>query len=186
VYRAPVILNVVNNQWAISSFSGIAGGEAAPFAAKAIGYGLPGLRVDGNDFLAVYAATEWAVERARSGHGATVIELFTYRADAHSTSDDPTRYRPADDWKRWPFGDPVTRLKEHLTTQGAWTDEQHELLCKEANAQVRAAHQEAERIGTLRKDVRPWREAMFDDVYQEPDWRLHEQRQGLEKLTCPA
>src|SRR5580765_6128864 len=107
VYRAPVILNIVNNQWAISSFSGIAGGDESTFASRGIGYGLPALRVDGNDFLAVYAATQWAAERARSNHGATLIEHFTYRAGSHSTSDDPTRYRPEDEWKEWPLGDPV-------------------------------------------------------------------------------
>src|SRR3546814_5232288 len=69
VYRAPVILNIVNNQWAISSFSGIAGGEAAPFAARGLGFGIPALRVDGNDFLAVYAVTHWAATRARAGLG---------------------------------------------------------------------------------------------------------------------
>src|ERR1700737_5655771 len=75
VYRVPVLLNIVNNQWAISSFQGFAGGERSTFAARAIGYGLPGLRVDGNDFLAVYAVTRWAAERARANLGATVIEL---------------------------------------------------------------------------------------------------------------
>ena len=74
-----MILNVVNNQWAISSFQGIAGGEQSTFASRAIGYGIPGLRVDGNDFLAVYAATQWAAERARANLGATLIELYTYR-----------------------------------------------------------------------------------------------------------
>ncbi|MGD9710805.1 MAG: thiamine pyrophosphate-dependent enzyme, partial [Thermomicrobiales bacterium] len=85
VYHAPVILCVTNNQWAISSYSGIAGADETTFAAKAIAYGLPGLRVDGNDFLAIWAATQWAAERARSNHGATLIELFTYRAEGHST-----------------------------------------------------------------------------------------------------
>src|ERR687890_2254184 len=78
VYRAPVILNVVNNQWAISTFSGIAGGESPSFAARGLGFGIPGIRVDGNDFLAVHAVTKWAAERARGGSGATVIELVTY------------------------------------------------------------------------------------------------------------
>ena len=96
VYRAPVILNVVNNQWAISTFSGIAGGELTTFAARAVGYGIAGLRVDGNDALAVYAATRWAADRARSNLGPTLIELFTYRVEGHSTSDDPTAYRPQD------------------------------------------------------------------------------------------
>src|SRR3546814_4825266 len=78
----------------MSCFSGIAGGEAAPFAARGLGFGIPALRVDGNDFLAVYAVTHWAATRARAGLGPTLIELFTYRAEGHSTSDDPTRYRP--------------------------------------------------------------------------------------------
>ena len=82
VYRAPVILNVVNNQWAISTFQAIAGGEATTFAARGIGCGIPSLRVDGNDFLAVYAAVAWAAERARSNLGPTLIEWVTYRAGA--------------------------------------------------------------------------------------------------------
>jgi len=122
VYRAPVILNVVNNQWAISSFSGLAGAEATTFAARGIGYGLPVLRVDGNDFLAVYAATAWAADRARSNLGATLIEHYTYRAEAHSTSDDPSRYRPSDDAKAWPLGDPIERLKVHLIARGQWSE----------------------------------------------------------------
>ena len=97
VYHAPVILNVVNNQWAISSSQGVAGGEEATFASRAIGFGIPGIRVDGNDLLAVYAVTRWAADRARSNHGPTLIELFTYRVAPHSTSDDPSRYRPGDE-----------------------------------------------------------------------------------------
>src|SRR5205085_1747943 len=123
VYRAPVVLNVVNNQWAISSFQAIAGGESTTFAAKGVGCGIASLRVDGNDFLAVYAATQWAAERARSNLGATVIEHFTYRAEGHSTSDDPSRYRPAEEAKLWPLGDPVERLKGHLIALGEWSDE---------------------------------------------------------------
>src|SRR3954447_18853208 len=110
VYNAPVVLAVVNNQWAISSFSGIAGAERATFAQRAVGYGVAGLRVDGNDALAVYAAVEWAAERARSNLGPTLIEFFTYRAEGHSTSDDPSGYRPANEAKAWPLGDPIERL----------------------------------------------------------------------------
>src|SRR5215470_12602000 len=95
VYRAPVILNVVNNQWAISTFQFLAGGEATTFAARGVGNGIASLRVDGNDFLAVYAASKWAIERARRGLGPTLIEWITYRAGAHSTADDPTKYRSA-------------------------------------------------------------------------------------------
>jgi len=91
VYHAPVILNVVNNQWAISSFQAIAGGEHTTFAARGIGYGIPSVRVDGNDFLAVYAVSRWAAERARRNLGATLIEWVTYRAGPHSTSDDPSK-----------------------------------------------------------------------------------------------
>jgi 2-oxoisovalerate dehydrogenase E1 component alpha subunit len=110
VYHAPVILNVVNNQWAISSYQGLAGGDETTFAAQAIGHGLPCLRVDGNDFLAVYAATAWAAERARNNHGATLIEHVTYRTGSHSSSDDPSKYRPANEGEKWPLGDPITRL----------------------------------------------------------------------------
>src|SRR5580700_8564159 len=88
VYQAPAILNVVNNQWAISTFQGYAGGEQRSFAARGPGYGIAGIRVDGNDFLAVHAVTEWAAQRARTGAGPTLIELVTYRAAAHSTSDE--------------------------------------------------------------------------------------------------
>ncbi|MCX7064566.1 MAG: thiamine pyrophosphate-dependent enzyme, partial [Proteobacteria bacterium] len=118
VYQAPVILNVVNNQWAISTFQGFAGGEHRSFAARGPGYGMPGIRVDGNDFLAVHAVTDWAAQRARQGAGPTLIELVTYRASAHSTSDDPSRYRPKDDSEQWPLGDPIERLKNHLVTIG--------------------------------------------------------------------
>ena len=107
VYRAPVILNVVNNQWAISSLPGDRRRRGRDLRGRArIGFGLPALRVDGNDFLAVYAATQWAAERARANLGATLIELFTYRAAAHSTSDDPTRYRPADEAQALAAGRP--------------------------------------------------------------------------------
>src|SRR5262245_12500870 len=128
VYRAPVILNVVNNQWAISSHQEIAGGEATTFAARAIGLGLACLRVDGNDFLAVYGATQWAASRARANRGATLIELFTYRAAPHSTSDDPSRYRPEDEAARWPYGDPIERLSRHLIHLGEWSDERQAQL----------------------------------------------------------
>ena len=115
VYRAPVILNVVNNQWAISTFQAIAGGEGTDLRRARRGLrASPSLRVDGNDFLAVLSASRWAAERARRNLGPTLIEWVTYRAGAHSTSDDPSRYRPADDWAHFPLGDPVARLKQHL------------------------------------------------------------------------
>lgn len=178
VYRAPAVLCVTNNQWAISSFSGIAGGQETTFAAKAIAYGLPGLRVDGNDFLAVWAATAWAAERARANLGSTLVELFTYRASGHSTSDDPTKYRPADEAAHWPLGDPVDRLKQHMIGLGCWSDAQHDALAGELDALVKAAVREAEKVGTLGKSKPDLRE-MFEGVFKEPDWRLIEQRREL-------
>jgi 2-oxoisovalerate dehydrogenase E1 component alpha subunit len=178
VYRAPVILCITNNQWAISSFSGIAGANETTFAAKALAYGLPGLRVDGNDFLAVWAATEWAAERARTNRGATVIELYTYRASGHSTSDDPTKYRPADEPEHWPLGDPVERLKAHLIALSEWDEDRHAALLAELDQQVRAAVKEAEAVGTLGKS-KPSVAEMFEGVFKEPDWRVIEQRREL-------
>jgi 2-oxoisovalerate dehydrogenase E1 component alpha subunit len=178
VYRAPVILNIVNNQWAISSFQGIAGGLETTFASKGIGYGLPALRVDGNDFLAVWAATQWAEERARTNQGATIIELFTYRGAPHSTSDDPSRYRPGDEHEKWPLGDPIARLKQHLIVLGEWSDAQQEEAEKEAVEKVRAAAKESEAIGTLGQS-RPSVKTMFEEVYATEDWRLVEQRREV-------
>jgi 2-oxoisovalerate dehydrogenase E1 component alpha subunit len=178
VYKAPVILCVTNNQWAISSYSGIAGAEATTFAAKALAYGLPGLRVDGNDFLAVWSATKWAAERARNNLGATLIEFFTYRAAGHSTSDDPTKYRPADEAEHWPLGDPLERLKHHLISLGEWDDERHEALTDELSETVRAAVKEGEAIGTLGQSKPSVRE-MFEGVFAEPDWRVLEQRREV-------
>ncbi len=178
VYHAPVILCVTNNQWAISTFQGIAGGNETTFAARGIGYGLPGLRVDGNDFLAVYAATEWAAERARNNLGATLIEFVTYRVAGHSTSDDPNKYRPADEATVWPLGDPIARLKDHLIAIGEWSETKHAELEAELKDLVRLASKEAEAVGTLGQSKPSTRE-MFEDVYKEPDWRLIEQRQEL-------
>ncbi|MDR3513326.1 MAG: 3-methyl-2-oxobutanoate dehydrogenase (2-methylpropanoyl-transferring) subunit alpha [Caulobacteraceae bacterium] len=180
VYRAPVILNIVNNQWAISSFQGLAGGEATTFAARAIGYGLPALRVDGNDFLAVHAATAWAAERARANLGATVIELFTYRAESHSTSDDPSRYRPADEAERWPLGDPVARLAQHLTVLGCWSQERQAAQQKALDDLVRAAQREAEAVPALGSKSSSRVTDMFDDVYAETPWHLRQQARELE------
>jgi 2-oxoisovalerate dehydrogenase E1 component alpha subunit len=181
VYRAPVLLNVVNNQWAISTFQGTAGGEQNTFAARGPAYGLPGLRVDGNDYLAVYAATRWAADRARTGAGATLIELVTYRAAAHSTSDDPARYRPRDDYELWPLGDPVERLKQHLITIGEWSEDKHQALVNELDAQVAAAWKEALTYGTLNDGPRLDRDLMFDDVFKEMPEHLRRERDMLRR-----
>ena len=179
VYRAPVILNVVNNQWAISTFQGIAGGEGTTFAARGVGCGIASLRVDGNDFLAVYAASQWAAERARSNRGPTLIEWVTYRAGPHSTSDDPGKYRPADDWAHFPLGDPIARLKAHLIAIGAWSEKEHEGTQRELELQVAAAQKEAESYGTLADGHLRSAAEMFEDVYKELPEHLRRQRQQL-------
>jgi 2-oxoisovalerate dehydrogenase E1 component alpha subunit len=179
VYRAPVVLNVVNNQWAISSHQEVAGGDEATFAARAIGFGLACLRVDGNDFLAVYAATRWAADRARANHGATLIELFTYRAGSHSTSDDPTRYRPEDEPRTWPLGDPVERLAGHLIRRGEWSEDRHKAQQKELTELVRETDREAQTHGTLDEGAQFGVETMFEDVYKEMPPHLRRQLREL-------
>lgn len=181
IYQAPVILNVVNNQWAISTFQTVAGGEQRTFAARGPGYGIPGIRVDGNDFLAVYAVTQWAAERARTGAGPTLIELVTYRAAPHSTSDDPSRYRPKDDYERFPLGDPIERLKGHLKLVGKFTDEHAKLLEEQCEQQVAAAWREAVTYGSLNDGPRLDPLTLFEDVYKEPTQLLARQRQQLAK-----
>ncbi len=175
VYRAPCIFNVVNNQWAISSFSGFAGGEATTFAARAIGYGIAGLRIDGNDPLAVYAATAWAAERARTNHGPTLIEHFTYRAEGHSTSDDPSAYRSTEEGVKWPLGDPIARLKAHLIATDEWDDGRHAAMDLELATQVKAAQKEAEKNGILGHGLHQPFETMFEDIFEEQPWHLKEQ-----------
>ncbi len=179
IYRAPVIFNVVNNQWAISTFQAIAGGETTTFATRGVGVGIASLRVDGNDFLAVLAASRWAAERARSNLGATLIETVTYRAGPHSTSDDPSKYRPADDWQRFPLGDPIHRLKSHLIGLGEWSEEQHDAAQKEVEAEVVVAQKEAEKYGTLMSSEPLSAADMFDDVYETMPAHLRQQRQQL-------
>lgn len=176
-YRAPVILNIVNNQWAISTWQGVARGDADTFAARGHGFGLPALRVDGNDYLAVLAAAHWAAGRARANLGATVIEYVTYRAAGHSTSDDPSAYRPTDEGACWPLGDPVARLKRHLIAKGLWSEERHTQAEAEILAEVIAAQKEAEAIGTLHSGNRPSPAEMFQDVYAEMPPHLRRQRQ---------
>ena len=179
IYQAPVILNVVNNQWAISTFQGTAAGQRRAFAARGLGLGIPGLRVDGNDFLAVYSATLWAADRARRGGGPTLIELVTYRGGAHSTSDDPTKYRPIDEWESFPLGDPIERLKQHMVSEGNWSEAKHEKLVEELRAEVTSAWKEAQKHGTMTEG--PWLDpaTMFDDVYAETPRNLESQRRRM-------
>lgn len=179
VYNAPVIFNVVNNQWAISSFSGFAGSERTTFAARAVGYGIAGLRIDGNDPLAVYAATQWAADRARTNNGPTLIEHFTYRSEGHSTSDDPSAYRAADEATAWPLGDPIARLRHHLETIGEWDAERHDAQARELDELVKTTQKQSEKLGILGHGLHQPFETMFQDVFEELPWHLKEQSEQM-------
>lgn len=179
VYNAPVILNVVNNQWAISTFQAIAGGGSTTFAARGLGTGIASLRVDGNDYLAVLSASRWAADRARNNHGPTVIEWVTYRAGAHSTSDDPSKYRPASEGSRFPLGDPIHRLHRHLVRLGGWSDADFEALQAEVDADVIAAQKASEQFGTLNSGPQRSAADIFEDVYEKMPAHLVAQRQQL-------
>ena len=123
-YTAPVVFFCQNNQYAISE--PIALQSKIPLYRRASGFGVPGVRVDGNDVLAVHAVTRWALERARQGEGPTLIEAYTYRMGAHTTSDDPTKYRSNDETEQWRQRDPIARVQAYLRTAGvidqAWLD----------------------------------------------------------------
>jgi len=176
-FRAPVILNIVNNQWAISTFQGIARGEAATFAARGLGFGIPSLRVDGNDFLAVHAVASWAAERARAGLGPTLIEHVTYRAGPHSTSDDPSAYRAKDEASSWPLGDPIERLKKYLIGKKHWSAARHKQMEAEIETEVIAIQKEAESYGTLHSGSPPSPSEMFEGVYKDMPLHIRRQRQ---------
>ena len=126
----------------------------------------------------MYAATQWAAERARMNLGATLIELYTYRAAAHSTSDDPSKYRPIDEAAAWPLGDPIERLKQHLFKLGEWTEAQHAALMAELDAQVRDAIKEAEQFGTLHQSEED-PQTLFEDVFEHMPAHLQSQLDEL-------
>jgi len=177
-YRAPVILNVVNNQWAISTPQTFAN-SGTTFAARSIGFNIPGIRVDGNDFLAVYAATQWAAERARKGGGPTFLELYTYRVEGHSTSDNPDSYRGKNEGDYWPLGDPIERLKQHLILLDEWSEEQHLALEEELTAQIVNDWKEAISYGSLEEGPHWPVSTMFEDVFKELPPHLCKQRQKM-------
>lgn len=177
-YKAPVILNVVNNQWAISTPQSFAS-AGTTFAARSIGFNMPGIRVDGNDFLAVYAVTQWAAERARQGGGPTMIELYTYRSEGHSTSDNPDAYRGKDEAAHWPLGDPIERLKQHLINTGSWSETQHQQLCDEITQQITDCWQSALSHGSLENGPHWPVSSMFEDVFAEQPAHLTQQSAQL-------
>ena len=178
VYRVPCVIICQNNHWAISVPSSRQTASTT-FAVKGRAYGVPSIRVDGNDVLALYHAISDAVARARAGRGPTFIEALTYRIGAHSTSDDPTRYRSQDEVELWMQRDPQARLRRHLVHRGLLDDAADTALEEELNAEIAAA------VNAIEALPPPDRESLFDDVYKELPWNLKEQREELRR-TPPA
>jgi pyruvate dehydrogenase E1 component alpha subunit len=169
VYKLPVVFFCQNNQWAISvPLSGQTASES--IAIKAIAYGFPGVRVDGNDLLAVIAATRQAVDRARNGDGPTLIEAVTFRMGGHSSSDDPARYREAELVAEWERRDPIERLRVHLRERGLVAAEDEARWSEEIGEEISAAIKEAEALPP------PPIDSMFTDVYKDMPAHLEEQR----------
>jgi pyruvate dehydrogenase E1 component alpha subunit len=171
VLRAPVVFCCVNNGWAIST--PVSRQTAAEtLAAKAAAFGFPGLRVDGNDALAVYAVVAAARQRALAGEGPGLVELVTYRMGPHTTADDPTRYVPAEERAGWEARDPIRRLRTYLEGRGAWDDTRQAEAEATATAAVDSAWDKAEAAR-----VAP--DAFFDHVYSRPTPRMERQRAEL-------
>jgi pyruvate dehydrogenase E1 component alpha subunit len=172
VFKVPCVLLCRNNGWAIS-VPVERQTATKTFAEKAAAYGIPGVRVDGNDLFAVVDVTRKARERGERGEGPTLIEAITYRMGGHSTSDDPKAYRPADQLEPWVGRDPIERVRDYLGRRGAWDDARESALVAEVDARFREAVSIAERTPS------PPLESMFEDVYQTAPWHLVEQRQQL-------
>lgn len=170
--NAPVVFFCQNNQWAISEPTTVQ--TPIPLYRRASGFGFPGVRVDGNDVLAVRAVTEWALERARSGAGPVLIEAFTYRMGAHTTSDDPTKYRSADEVAEWKAKDPIDRLRTYLLAKGLIDD-----LWLAGVAAEGAAQAERLRTGCVQL-AEPDLADSFDLVYTNTPAHLHAQREQFE------
>ena len=178
VWRAPCVLVCQNNHWSISVPTSKQTASRT-LAVKARAYGIPGLRVDGNDLLAMHRAMTGAIDRARNGGGPTFIEAVTYRMGAHSTSDDPTRYRAQAEVDAWAKKDPLDRLRRHLVQRGLVTGASDEALDAELTAEIAAA------IDAVESLPPPPRESLLQDVFAEPTWNLREQMAELSR-TRPA
>jgi pyruvate dehydrogenase E1 component alpha subunit len=172
VFKAPCILFCRNNGWAIST-PGNKQTASKSIAIKAVAYGMPGIRVDGNDLYAVIAVMQDAVERARRGEGPTLIEAVTYRRGGHSSSDDPSVYRDPAEPKAWEAKDPLERWRRHLETRGLWTQALHDQYQQEITDELMAAVRHAGEVGN------PPVESMFDDVFAELPPHLQEQKAEL-------
>jgi pyruvate dehydrogenase E1 component alpha subunit len=178
VFKAPVVLFCRNNGWAISVPTERQTASAG-FAEKGVAYGIPGVRVDGNDIFAVVKVTRDAVARAARGEGPTLIEALTYRISGHSTSDDPKAYRPESWLEPWRRLDPLARLRRYLDRTASWTDARDKELEVEVDAELRAA------VTVAEKTAPPSLDSMFEDVFAEPPWHLVEQREALRRGPRP-
>lgn len=172
VMKAPVIFFCRNNGWAIST-SRDKQTASRTFAQKAIAYGMPGVRIDGNDLLAIIQATKEAAQRARAGLGPTLIEAVTYRRGAHSSSDDPSAYRDPSEAKQWEVHDPIERFRRYLVKQGLWSESAEDKLRAELDAEIKKAHDDAQGLPA------PPVESLFDDVFEQMPWHLAEQKEWL-------
>jgi pyruvate dehydrogenase E1 component alpha subunit len=175
VYQTPTIFVCQNNQWAIS-IPRSKQTNSETIAQKAVAYGIPGLQVDGNDILAVYAAAQEAVQRAREGGGPTFIECVTYRLSVHTTADDPTKYRDEEEVEMWEKRDPLPRFQKYLIEKGLLTDEDIEALEEEVKEQIQEAVDAAE---SRMKELADEELTMFDHVYAEMPPHLQAQREEL-------
>jgi len=172
VFHLPVVFLCRNNGWAISV--PVERQTAThTFAEKAVAYGIPGVRVDGNDVFAVVSVTRRAIERGMRGEGPTLIEAITYRMGGHSTSDDPNRYRENEAVQAWAARDPIERVRSYLVQRGAWSEADDKALRADIDARFREA------VAVAEKTPPPALESMFDDVYAKVPWHLAEQRAEL-------
>jgi 2-oxoisovalerate dehydrogenase E1 component alpha subunit len=174
VHKAPCVFFLRNNGWAISTPREIQTASAT-LAQKAIAYGMKGVLVDGNDVLALIHVTREAAERARKGEGPTLIEALTYRRGAHTSSDDPTVYRDANEPKEWESSDPIARFRAYCEAKGVWTGEDERNYRQQFDVRFAALVKETEAVAP-----RPSLASLFDDVYAERPWHIEEQARELE------
>jgi pyruvate dehydrogenase E1 component alpha subunit len=177
VFSAPVVFICLNNQFAIS-VPYARQCKAETIAQKSIAYGMPGIRVDGNDVLAVYAATKEAVERAKRGEGPTLIECLTYRFTPHTTADDPKRYRSEEDTKVWREREPLARFAHYLEAKGALSAADRALMEEEVDGEIKAAVKATEELAKSEELLNPLN--MFNYMYETMPQNLIEQRDELD------
>ncbi|MBK8978361.1 MAG: pyruvate dehydrogenase (acetyl-transferring) E1 component subunit alpha [Planctomycetes bacterium] len=178
VFKAPVVFVCENNHWAISvPLKGQTASDS--MAAKAHAYGMPGVRVDGNDVLAVYRVCKEAVERARKGEGPTLVETVTYRMGSHSSSDDASRYRDAEEYESWKQRDPIERFERYLENKKLFDPADKQALVDGIKAEINEAIKRAE------ARPRPALETLFEDVFMNPTPQLRAQRDELLALEGP-